>query len=660
MAGGADLASDGANGAAGRKDREGEPARPGLALLDAIRAHGPWFVGCVALAIRLVALAELSSAPSFDVPIVDEATYDQLARDLLAHHELDARYFWQGLFYPLFLAAVYALTGGSLLLARVIQALIGSISAALTCKLGRAAGGRTVGLVAGLLVALSGPLVFSDFELVATAWEVFWALSLMLVAMRARAAVGAAKGERWFALLGVVGGLAILTRASFVPFVAALAAWLGFALFGRAATGRRRSACACVFAAGLFAVLTPAAVAAREATGEARVLPYSGGINLYIGNNADSDATIQVRPGGEWDRLASLPEEHGAVTASAKEAFFLGLVVDFARKSPRGFVAGLGKKAMELVCAREIPRNIDVYAYRAYSNVLAVSTWRLGRFGFPFGVILPLALVGFALSGRALPVPVRILLVSYSLALVAVFVAARYRAPLLPPLAVAAVAGAAAWWRALLARRWRAIAGSSALAAAGAMAAWLPGPFPAEQGDYRAEMLTFVATAQLRRGRLDDAEPLLREALDRDPRSQVAHCVLGTVLTQRGDVEAAARQFEAALEIDPSDAKAHRGLGNLFLLEELPAKALPHLRAALEVEPRDGAVLNNVAQILHGMGDDAAAIVYFRRALSVDPTLDLARSNLAAILRDGTGGRQRDGAQEPDRTLSPRPIRAAP
>jgi Tfp pilus assembly protein PilF len=608
------------------------PARATLAarVARAIVAHGPWVVGCVALALHLAALAELSRSPSFDVPIVDEATYDRLARDLVAGRGLDARLFWQGLLYPIELAAVYATTGGSLLAARIVQALAGSLAAALTCRLGERAGGRSVGLVAGLIVACSGPLVFFDQELVATAWEVLWAAALPLLALDA-----VERPDRWrLWTFGGACGASILTRAAFVPFVAAVLIWV------TREPARRRGlpwvrAAACI--AGMLALLVPAAVLARAATGGWRVLPYSSGINLYIGNNADADTTMRIRPGEAWVRLASLPSRHGATTPSATEAYFVGLVGDYARERPGRFMLGLAKKAVALVTSREIPRNIDVYAYRPYSLVLGATVWRVGAFGFPFGVVFPLALVGLMLAWRRLPRPILLLLVTYSLAVVVVFVNARYRAPILPALAIAAAAGAKAVRDAVAAKQWRRATECAALLALGVAVSTWPGPFAAELGDHRAEMLTLVATSNLQHGRIADAEPLLRDALEGDPQDQVAHCVLGTVLMQRGDLSAAAAQFETALELDSRSepqlvqANANEGMGDVLILRDKASLALPYFLQALKYKPDDAPLLNDVGQILHGLGDEEEASSYLRRAVTSDPTADVARRNLQAV-----------------------------
>ena len=72
----------------------------------------------LALAVRLIYLGGISRSPAFHVPIIDSATYDQHARLLVAKGIFYERFFWQGFFYPFFLAVVYFLTSGSMLAAR--------------------------------------------------------------------------------------------------------------------------------------------------------------------------------------------------------------------------------------------------------------------------------------------------------------------------------------------------------------------------------------------------------------------------------------------------------------------------------------------------------------------------------------------------------------
>jgi 4-amino-4-deoxy-L-arabinose transferase-like glycosyltransferase len=120
----------------------------------------------LALAVRLLYLFEASSGPAFLVPLVDAETYHRVATALASGEASTDALFWQPVFYPLFLSVLYKIVGPSVVAARIVQAVLGAVTAALTYRLGRRAMGHGVGVVAGAIVALYGPLVFFDTELV--------------------------------------------------------------------------------------------------------------------------------------------------------------------------------------------------------------------------------------------------------------------------------------------------------------------------------------------------------------------------------------------------------------------------------------------------------------------------------------------------------------
>ena len=73
--------------------------------------------------------------------------------------------FFRAPLYPYFLALWTALSPGSTLLARLAQAVLGGVTAALTARLAASVAGRAAAWVAGGLVALSPVLVAFDAEL---------------------------------------------------------------------------------------------------------------------------------------------------------------------------------------------------------------------------------------------------------------------------------------------------------------------------------------------------------------------------------------------------------------------------------------------------------------------------------------------------------------
>lgn len=546
-------------------------------------------VFAVALVVRLIYLVDARDSPAFETPLVDADTYHRWAQRLAGGGSPGEELFWQPVFYPFFLAAVYRLTGSSMILAKLVQALLGATTCLLTCKLGSEVVDRRTGALAGFFVALYGPWVFFDLELVSTGWDCLWSVVLL------RLALAASRGRSpLFSLaLGIAGGLAAATRPTFLPFLATAAVGLFVAWRRRNLGAATRSA---LLLAGLALVLLPLAAASAKYAGRFSILPASTGINLHIGNNPDAAATQTIRPGWEWAELTRLPEQHGVEHRRDTSAFFRNRFLDYVTKEPLGFLAGLAGKATQLASSRELPRNVDIYVMREWSPTLSALVWKIGSFGFPFGVLLPLALLGAFDLGRRVPWPLPLFLLVYGGSIVLVFVSDRYRAPLIAPLAVLAAAGALGLLDALRNRNRKRVAAAAIFLPLCGVLTSVAGPFPQERIDYKAELLYLVGTSARQRGELDRAEALLGEALWRVPSHSDALNQLGNLSAMRGQNDLALEYYRRATESAPGNAVARdnyarsllrltRALDGLGRTEEATAK----IRAALEQARAAGA-----------------------------------------------------------------------
>jgi len=204
---------------------------------------------------------------------------------------------------------------------------------------------------------------------------------------------------------------------------------------------------------GFLLVAAPIGLLNLRTTGRASILPYSGGANLYIGNNPDRRETITIRPGLQREKLIELPAGIGLQGGYRQERYYVGRVVDYAKSDPVGLLEGLGAKTLQFASSRELPCNVDIYLFRRWSLVLSAGIWKAGLLGFPFGAPAALAALGALHGRRRVPAPVWLFLLLYPAAVVAVFVTARYRVPAVPILCVLAAAGLAGAWRIAAARR---------------------------------------------------------------------------------------------------------------------------------------------------------------------------------------------------------------
>ena len=614
-----------------------------------------------ALLVRGIYLYESSDNPTFRAPVVDSLTYDQMARGMVEGSGITEEFFWQQFFYPLFLSGVYFLSGSSILFARVTQALLGAVTCVLTYRLGLKIFGRTAGILAGLMVALYGPLVFFEAELLAAGWASFWAALVILLFLTTAEKRTAAM----CIVLGLCGALSVLTRPNFIPFLAAGSVWL-IVVWLRGQIRAKKVALGVVgMAGGFLAVTMPVAVQNYRVTGFLTFLPGTGGLNLYIGNNPEFEA-VSIRPGIEWQRVVDLPLKEGRRTRKEQQEFFYTRAFGYMRTQPTDFLAGLQHKGTEFFSSREMPGNINVYLFRRWSHLLGLLTWKAGGFGFPFGVLLPPALLGIYLCRRKLPAVLLLFVVLYAASVILTHVEARYRMPVVAPMCILASGALVKMAELVRARRWGSITAAGVFCVGIGLACSIAGPFYSEKRiDYEAELYYGLGGSLKKRGRTDDAiqayskaaslrgdyleayhnmalllikQESIEEAianfniaLKLDPENSDVHRDLGRALFEQGRTDDAIGHYYQAVQLDPANAKAHGYLGLAFESQGKLDKAVEHYRLALRLEPDDAEVHYSLGVALQLQGKPAEATSQYAEALRINPDLFNAHSNLGVI-----------------------------
>ena len=103
------------------------------------------------------------------------------------------------------------------------------------------------------------------------------------------------------------------------------------------------------------------------------------------------------------------------------------------------------------------------------------------------------------------------------------------------------------------------------------------------------------------------AEPLLRKAIEADPKDLAAHFNLALALSLEGKDPDAIAEYRTVLELKPALYEADLNLGILFLRDKRPADALPLLKEASETKPAETRPNLYFAQALLDTGDAAQA-----------------------------------------------------
>jgi tetratricopeptide (TPR) repeat protein len=594
----------------------------------------------LALLVRLAHLAALAGDPCYLLPVLDERTYHKLAVALAHGQGFGEGFFYQPFFYPFFLAIVYSLAGVSFLAARMMGAIVGTVTCVLVVSVGSRAFGRRVGELAGAIAACYGPLVFADAQMLAESWAACWATLLLWLLVEPPARSGSTSA---CLILGAAFATALQIRPTFLPFVAAAAYWA--VTRARLAPGARRTPMWLALSAGAALIMLPVALLGHRVTGSWQVLPSSGGINLYIGNSTEHTDLAAIRPGYAWELLVAEPYNKGAENLVEANSYFTRLAVRESFERPyESFLRGLGK-CLQVVSSRELPRNDSIESFRTFSPVLALLTWRVGAFGFPAGVLFPLAAIGLVARWHTAPVPLRLLVLVFPLSMVVVFASARYRVPMLPALCVLAAAGASWLVWAVRTRRRRelalALAGTVLTVACGS----LPGRFPQERGRYDAELRFQWAAAELDEGCPDRALGFVHEGLTLEPASSDGLCMEASVLEQLGRLPEAETALLRATTIAPNNFLAWDRLGEVYALTTRTTSAASAWERALAINPADHPARLRLAKLAIRAGDYSTARHRLEQGIRDHPTVPTFLAELAWVLSTAERPADRDGTR---------------
>lgn len=600
---------------------------------------GPWYarsgliVLVVALAVRLVYLIGYRTNPFFADPQMDALFHHRWALQIAKGDWLGSEPFFRAPLYPWFLGAVYAITGNSFVMARIVQAVIGSFSCVLVMRIGRRLYGPGTGLVAGLLAALLGPSVYYEAELLLVVLETFLgllALDLLTALIDAEwrpGAVGRTLGA------GLALGLAAITRPNFLVLVPVALAWLVYRLrrFGRAVW-----AVALLLYVGGVAGPVLLVTLRNYAVGEDFVLIASqGGLNFYLGNNPSADGMAALAPefrqnwyGGVRDATRLAEEAMGRpLKPSEVSDYWSARGTSWIRQHPDDWFRLFRRKIDYFWGAFEIPNNEDFYFFSRYSFLFRSPLL------LTFGAVAPLALAGFGLAALRRRTPGLLLscAVAYSLSIVAFFVCGRFRAPITPMLCVPA-----AWFLVeslddVRHRRWRPFLPAVLLLV---VAFWYVHRDPAHlhRRHTVAESWLRLGVLHSSRGRIAEAEAAYRSAIAAEPGFEEGHNNLGVLLMNQNRSPEALAEFEAALRINPEFPRTLNNMAAWYEREGDLDRAREYVDRSLAIKADDVEVRYNAGVIYGRLGDFAGSAGHFRRLLELEPSHLAGRLGLGKSL----------------------------
>ncbi|MEL7061530.1 MAG: hypothetical protein AAGN46_16010, partial [Acidobacteriota bacterium] len=375
-----------------------------------------------------------------------------------------------------------------------------------------------------------------------------------------------------------------------VPFVVAF--WPG-----SERPDARRGAVAALAAAALGLLLV--AAIQTPVVGSFRPLPGAGGVNLYLGNKIGADGRIPRQDehasyGSRYRDSVEVFAERAAaeagVSADASSAYWLGRTVDDIAAAPQRWLALMGRKMVWLVWNHEIANN------RSFAFAAAEESPILGRLPVRFALLLALAGAGgwiaWAVGARRRLLWPLAFLGFWGVGVILFFVAARFRLPMWPALAVLAGGIAPAvldFWRARKGR---------------------PGAFALDrrQGAIALGLALGLATISAIDWFGVGAEPPFRD-----------HFFRSIARQHLGDIDGALSDARRAVVLAPSDPASIFQLGSLHLARDEPEEALEQFERVVAIASQEPRGFHNLGIAFEDLGQPNEAYAAYVRATQLAP-----------------------------------------
>ncbi|AXA36066.1 MAG: hypothetical protein D6691_05325 [Candidatus Hydrogenedentota bacterium] len=616
-------------------------------------------VGSVALVVRLAYYYELSTKPYFGAPLLDSRWWFDAAQRWAQGSGLGPESLFRPPLYTLFLGVLYKLAGSSaLILAPLIQLMLGAAFCVLIAFLGIQCGTFAGGVAAGLLAALYGPLVFYEAEVLNDTVFLFLLTAFLVLFLRSLEATSI----RPALYVGLLGGLAAITRPNALLICGPMIVAGVIVLFRR-----RLNSFPIVWllAACLpFSILVGMPTLYNVRKGDPALICTQGGINFWIGNNPSANGTNVTLPKlteqgneyrdtvEEYAKLGYFVDQYGtqqgllrfyagdpAPRPSELSAYWYRKALRYLLEHPWEAARLYARKLIALFNNHEVRNNRDFGFARANESLV------LRLLPVNYALVLALAILGLTHAGVRRSPKLRWLLLYMGLAGVSVlmfFVAGRLRLPLLPPLFIFAGLGVEFLGSALANRAWLNVAKSVALVLlVGSLScyAWPQIDFRWSDdqplgtgiratGSPAAEWV-LLAIASLENKHPAEAEAYAEKAIAADSNLALAYLVLGNASLARGNLAKAAESYMRAIQVEPAGLRAYNNLAVVCEKLQLFQEAAELYLHVLRANPSDVRASANLAMLLMRNGDRVAARTFAEQALEGAPQDAAARAVIA-------------------------------
>jgi len=567
------------------------------------------FVGFL---LRLLFVIETQNSPFIQNLFSDSKIYNNYAVNIVqSNNWIGDKVFFMSPVYPYFLAVTYKIFGQSLYVVRLIQIFVSSLTILIAFLIGRKLFSKFAGYLSAGMFSVYSTLIFYSGIILSETLQVF--VSSLLILFLISDFKDASK--KWF-VVGIFLGILALFRANILLFGFILFFYQVYKLFKNKDNSDFSFKSVSLFLLGMIIIIAPITLRNYIVEKDFVLLTSNGGINFYIGNNANSigvfvtpkDFNFSTDMAGE-----KFAEKFAQRDLSPSEAssYWYGQGFQFIKENPGAAAYLFLNKILLFFLPEENPQSssMDEEFFREnYSRILQLPmlSFSIISILFIFGIIL-------MWKQRAKYFLIYMFIFSYLIASIIFFVNGRFRLALLPVIIPVAAFSISTVFESFAKKEFSGLkigiiitVGFTLLINVFAVKPKFT-DYEAYQhlGDiaynenrlddaiynynlsliYQDNFMTFVNLGNSLAKKKDykSAEIAFNKAIERNPDYELAYFNLAFVYTQIGNFDLAIKNYNKTIELDPNFENSYRNLGIVYYIMEKYDLALEFFNEFLRV-----------------------------------------------------------------------------
>jgi tetratricopeptide (TPR) repeat protein len=589
----------------------------------------------ISLLVRIIYLISISNEPLFNFPSLDDHTHIQWAEKNIQNNFNDEFEYFRAPIYPLFLSVLLIILGKNLFFIRLVQMVIGSISAVLIYKIGKNIFNKKVGFFSGLFSSFYWLFIFFEAELLIPVLLINLILLFFLFATNKNAYKISNT-----VIISIIFVFILYTRPNIILLLPVIPVW--YFIFFKYIRKRKDFIAqtikrSIIFVTIIFALMCVYGWRNYKAAGYFSLLPAQGGINFYIGNgfkatgnsaysfynpsNVDNKFYQKYKDfvfykDNVWRDYSYITYKNTGKFLSQKQVsdYWYRITFNEIFQDPGRWIRLMLKKAYFFVNSNIIPSNKNINEY--WQNNSGI----LGFLRIPlFGILLLLFCYSIIINRHNILKYslIYLFIFIYCASIILFFVNTRYKVVIIPFLIIFSMQSLY-----YLINYQKLLSKNEIIAFLLLAIIILPVSYSFSIDlDLQIKRLNLNNAVLYRENKMyDKSIEEYEKVIKLQPENHTRYYNdLGLLYYKKGSVDKAITYYKVALAYNPDFIDANYNLGILYKNNQLPDKAIDHFKKVVAIDSQDYAAFVNLAELFKQKKLYEQALDYYKNALAIKP-----------------------------------------